>query len=79
MAKIAILAGEPSGDLIAGQLMAYINSKEKNVEFIGVGGPSMKQQGLKSFFDYSNLSLLGFFQVLPNIPKLVFLLSLIHI
>ena len=73
MAKIAILAGEPSGDLIAGQLMAYINSKEKNVEFIGVGGPSMKQQGLKSFFDYSNLSLYGVFQVIPNIPKLVFL------
>ena len=73
MAKIAILAGEPSGDLIASQLMAYINSKEKNVEFIGVGGPSMKQQGLKSFFDYSNLSLYGFFQVIPNIPKLVFL------
>ena len=73
MAKIAILAGEPSGDLIASQLMAYINSKEKNVEFIGVGGPSMKQQGLKSFFDYSNLSLYGVFQVIPNIPKLVFL------
>tara|TARA_B110000093_G_scaffold99143_1_gene106683 strand:+ start:61 stop:1191 length:1131 start_codon:yes stop_codon:yes gene_type:complete len=73
VAKIAILAGEPSGDLIAGQLMAYINSKEKNVEFIGVGGPSMKQQGLKSFFDYSNLSLYGVFQVIPNIPKLVFL------
>jgi len=73
VAKIAILAGEPSGDLIASQLMAYINSKEKNVEFIGVGGPSMKQQGLKSFFDYSNLSLYGVFQVIPNIPKLVFL------
>jgi len=73
VAKIAILAGEPSGDLIAGQLMADINSKEKNVEFIGVGGPKMKHQGLKSFFDYSNLSLLGFFQVLPNIPKLIFL------
>ena len=73
MAKIAILAGEPSGDLIAGQLMADINSKEKNVQFIGVGGPSMKQQGLKSFFNYSNLSLYGVFQVIPNIPKLVFL------
>ena len=73
MAKIAILAGEPSGDLIAGQLMAHINSVEKNVQFIGVGGPSMKQQGLKSFFDYSNLSLYGVFQVIPNIPKLVFL------
>jgi len=73
VAKIAILAGEPSGDLIAGQLMAHINSEEKNVQFIGVGGPSMKEQGLKSFFDYSNLSLLGVFQVIPNIPKLIFL------
>ena len=73
MAKIAILAGEPSGDLIASQLMAYISSKVKNIEFIGVGGPLMKQQGLRSFFDYSNLSLYGVFQVIPNIPKLIFL------
>ena len=73
MAKIAILAGEPSGDLIASQLMAYVRSKVKNIEFIGVGGPLMKQQGLRSFFDYSNLSLYGVFQVIPNIPKLIFL------
>ena len=50
MAKIAILAGEPSGDLIAGQLMADINSKEKNVEFIGVGGPQNETSRLKIFF-----------------------------
>ena len=73
MAKIAILAGEPSGDLIASQLMAYVRSKAKSIEFIGVGGPLMKQQGLSSFFDYSNLSLYGVFQVIPNIPKLIFL------
>ena len=73
MAKIAILAGEPSGDLIASQLMAYVRSKVKNIEFIGVGGSLMKQQGLRSFFDYSNLSLYGVFQVIPNIPKLIFL------
>jgi lipid-A-disaccharide synthase len=73
VAKIAILAGEPSGDLIASQLMAYVRSKVKNIEFVGVGGPLMKQQGLSSFFDYSNLSLYGVFQVIPNIPKLIFL------
>ena len=73
MAKIAILAGEPSGDLIAAQLMAYIRSNIKNIEFIGVGGPLMKQEGLSSFFDHSNLSLYGVFQVIPNIPKLIFL------
>jgi len=33
----------------------------------------MKQQGLKSFFNYSNLSLYGVFQVIPNIPKLIYL------
>ena len=49
MAKIAILAGEPSGDLIASQLMAYIRTKVKNIEFIGVGGPLMKQEGLNLF------------------------------
>ena len=73
MAKIAILAGEPSGDLIASQLMAFINKQVKNVEFIGVGGPLMKKQGLKSFFDFTNLSLYGVLQVLPNIPKLLYL------
>jgi lipid-A-disaccharide synthase len=73
VAKIAILAGEPSGDLIASQLMSYISSKVKNVEFVGVGGPLMKKQGLRSFFDYSNLSLYGVFQVIPSIPKLIFL------
>ena len=73
MAKIAILAGEPSGDLIASQLMLHISKKVKNIEFIGVGGPLMKKQGLRSFFDYSNLSLYGVFQVIPNIPKLIFL------
>jgi len=73
VAKIAILAGEPSGDLIASQLMAYVRSEVKNIEFIGIGGPLMKQQGLRSFFDYSNLSLYGVFQVIPNIPKLIFL------
>ena len=72
MAKIAILAGEPSGDLIAAQLMTHIRSKIKNIEFIGVGGPLMQQEGLSSFFDYSNLSLYGVFQVIPNIPKLIF-------
>ena len=73
MAKVAILAGEPSGDLIASQLMLHISKKVKNIEFIGVGGPLMKKQGLRSFFDYSNLSLYGVFQVIPNIPKLIFL------
>ena len=73
MAKIAILAGEPSGDLIASQLMAFIKNKDKTIKFIGVGGPLMEKYGLKSYFDFTNLSLYGVLQVIPNIPKLLFL------
>ena len=73
MIKIAILAGEPSGDLIASQLMGFINSRIENVKYIGVGGPLMKKEGLSSFFDYSQLSLRGYFQVIRHIPNLLFL------
>jgi len=73
VAKIAILAGEPSGDLIASQLMAFIKNKDKTIKFIGVGGPLMEKHGLKSYFDFTNLSLYGVLQVIPNVPKLLFL------
>ena len=73
MPKIAILAGEASGDLIGGQLMKYLNSKIKNLEFIGVGGPIMKKNGLNSYFDYSELSVHGYIDALKKIFKLLFL------
>ena len=60
MPKIAILAGEASGDLIGSQLMSYLNLKIKNVEYIGVGGPQMSRNGLVSYFNYSELSVHGY-------------------
>ncbi len=75
MPKIAILAGEASGDLIGSHLMSYLNSKIKNIEFIGVGGPKMKQNGLNSHFDYSELSLHGYIDVFRKIFKLMSLRS----
>ena len=48
MPKVAILAGEPSGDMIASQLMSELNKRYKNIEYIGIGGPLMSKYGLKS-------------------------------
>lgn len=70
MPKVAILAGEPSGDLIASHLMADLNKQYKNIQYIGVGGPLMKSKGLSSFFDYAHLSVRGYFEVFRNIIKL---------
>ena len=73
MIKIAIVAGEASGDLIASQLMLEINQKFKNVQYVGVGGPMMRKYGLTSFFDYKILSIHGDIDVIKNIVKLFFL------
>jgi lipid-A-disaccharide synthase len=73
MPKIAILAGEASGDLIGSHLMSYLNSKIKNIEFIGVGGPEMSKNGLISYFDYSEISVHGYFDALKKIFRLLFL------
>lgn len=72
MPKIAIVAGEPSGDLIASQLMSDLKKFDKNIEFIGVGGPRMEKIGLASLFDFSILSVMGIIDVLKNIKKLYF-------
>ena len=73
MIKIAIVAGEASGDLIASQLMLEINQKFKNVQYVGVGGPMMRKYGLTSFFDYKILSIHGYIDAIKNIVKLFFL------
>ena len=70
MPKVAILAGEPSGDLIASHLMADLNKRYKNIQYVGVGGPLMSKAGLNSFFDYAHLSVRGYFEVLRNFIKL---------
>ncbi|MDC0127403.1 lipid-A-disaccharide synthase [Methylophilaceae bacterium] len=75
MPKIAILAGEASGDLIGSHLMSYLNSKIKNIEFIGVGGPEMSKNGLISYFDYKEISVHGYFDALKKIFRLLSLRS----
>ena len=46
-------------------------TKGKKLELYGVGGANLKKEGLKSLFDMSELSLMGFFEVVPHIPKLL--------
>jgi lipid-A-disaccharide synthase len=75
MPKIAILAGEASGDLIGSHLMSYLNTKIKNLEFIGIGGPEMSKHGLISYFDYRELSVHGYFDAFKRIFRLLSLRS----
>lgn len=68
--RLYILAGEPSGDRIAADLVRRLQSRVP-VELSGVGGDALQQCGLRSQFDMSELSVMGWADVLPRLPKLL--------
>ena len=68
--SIYMIAGETSGDVLGGRLMAAMQS-QGNFTFHGVGGDMMASQGLKTLFPMSDLSLMGIFEILPKLPTLI--------
>ncbi len=69
--KIYLIAGEPSGDLLGSRLMRAMIAKNPEVEFYGIGGETMQREGLNSLFDISDLAVMGLFEVLPSLPKIL--------
>jgi lipid-A-disaccharide synthase len=70
--KIYVIAGEPSGDLLASGLMRALGRAVPDVEFRGVGGDSMTAAGgFRSLFDIAEISVMGIFEVLPRLPLIL--------
>ncbi|KZC97728.1 MULTISPECIES: lipid-A-disaccharide synthase [unclassified Thalassospira] len=69
--KIMLVAGEASGDQLGGRLMAALKAKQDHIRFIGVGGPRMEREGLKSLFPMNEMSVMGLTEVVPHIPHLL--------
>jgi lipid-A-disaccharide synthase len=70
--KVGVVAGEVSGDLLGGDLIAALKAAHPGpVELVGVGGESLEAQGLNSLFDFSELSIMGLTQVLARLPNLI--------
>lgn len=69
---VYLIAGEPSGDLLASRLMKALREKTGgNVRFAGVGGETMIENGFESLFDTSELAVMGVMEVVPSIPKIM--------
>ena len=65
--KILIIAGEPSGDLHASNLVRDLRSLDPGLHFFGLGGHLSKKAGVDTVFDISKLALVGLSEVLKNI------------
>ncbi|ESR23475.1 lipid-A-disaccharide synthase [Lutibaculum baratangense] len=57
--RIAVIAGEESGDLLGAGLMAALRRSEPDVSFIGVGGRHMEAEGLRSLFPLDEIAVMG--------------------
>ena len=64
---VMVSAGEPSGDALGAGLMAELKRRHPGVRIVGVGGPAMRAEGLVSFFDISEIAVMGIAEVLPKI------------
>ena len=70
MKKIFILTGEPSGDKLASTVISKLKILNPNIEYLSVGGENLKSIGIKSIYDLTEITYLGFTQVLFNLFKI---------
>lgn len=68
--KLFVLAGEPSGDRLGADLVERLRS-HLPVDVSGVGGPELEAVGLRSLFPMHELSVMGWADVLPRLPRLL--------
>lgn len=69
---VYIVAGEPSGDLLGGRLMAALLERTGGrIRFAGIGGERMAALGLKSLVPLHELAVMGLAEVLPRARRIL--------
>ena len=69
--RVALVAGEASGDLLGASLIEQLRLRWPGAEFVGVGGPAMREAGMATWFDASELAVMGLSEVLRHLPRLL--------
>ena len=73
--KYYIIAGEPSGDLHASNLMKHLKRFDVNAEFRAWGGDKMEEQGAEIVHHYRDMSFMGFWEVFMNLRSILGLIK----
>lgn len=72
MLKIAMIAGEASGDMLASSLIPALQKQSpEEIEFVGIGGRMMTEVGFQSWHNMETLSVMGYVEVIKSLPQLL--------
>jgi lipid-A-disaccharide synthase len=66
--KILIVAGEPSGDRHAAELVHRLRKQLPTLEFFGIGGDAMAEQRVMLFYHIRQMAFLGFAEIIRHLP-----------
>ena len=69
--RVALVAGETSGDLLAGLLLDGLLARWSGLQSMGIGGPQMVKRGLNAWWPSDKLAVRGFVEVLRHYREIV--------
>src|SRR6187401_3246624 len=69
--RFAMVAGEASGDLLAGMLLAGLRARWPALKADGIGGPKMAAQGFEAWWPHDKLAVRGYVEVLSHYREIV--------
>jgi lipid-A-disaccharide synthase len=70
--RVAMVAGEPSGDLLAASLLEGLNQRlPAGTQFNGIGGPRMTAAGFDAHWPMDKLTVRGYVEALRHIPEIL--------
>jgi lipid-A-disaccharide synthase len=72
---VGLLAGEASGDTLGADLIIALRRHAPDAKFFGVAGPKMQAAGCESWEPAESLAVMGLFDVLRDLPRLLKLLA----
>jgi lipid-A-disaccharide synthase len=68
--RLAIVAGEASGDLLAGLLLGGLKQRWPSLTACGIGGPAMARHGFDAWWPHHKLAVLGYVEALKHYREL---------